>query len=153
MAVKAVLMSTSDDPRKVGKSLSKLAEVSMQLKDDTDIIDPIFKISYEGMASIKKCNYLYCSTFGRYYFINDIVGCVGGYYELICHVDVLQSYRDQIKNINTFIVRQEKSYNPYITDEQRPVRVPRLIDKLNIGRVGSVSDNYYYLTVNNGGED
>lgn len=151
MATKVTLMTTSDDPRKVNKTLSELKTISCELKENTDMLDPILKISEKNMANISKCNYLYIPIFKRYYFVTNIKLCVGQYAEIQCHVDVLHSFKDGINDINTFIVRQEKTYNKYIVDEHRPVRVERIIDKKNIGTVGSVSGTNFYLTVNNGG--
>ena len=150
--MKIILYKSTADNRLLDKS-SKITVIdtidTAHIKDDTSIISPSIILSYKKMGALRKCNYMYVPSMGRYYFINDIILRQGGMYELKCHIDVLMTYKGDIKNITTLILRQENINNPYIEDSQLLVRTNRFYEKHNIGIVGDSSD-HYDLTVNGG---
>ena len=150
--MKIILYKSIADNRLLDKS-SKITVIdtidTAHIKDDTSIISPSIILSYKKISTLKKCNYLYIPSMGRYYYVNDIVLKQGGMYELKCHVDVLMTYKGDIKNITTLILRQENVNNPYIEDGQLLVRANRVYEKHTIGKVGDGTD-HYYLTVNGG---
>ena len=147
------LYSSSADNRLLDKSkkltlLKKFEGVN--LKENTSVVNPTFLFSFLGQDNIRKANYLYVPAFGRYYFINNIVEKTGRVFEIACHVDVLHTYKGNIKQLTALILRQENIYHPYIEDNKLLVRNDRFFDKKIIGKVGNGTDNYY-ITVNNGG--
>ena len=150
--MKIILYKSIADNRLLDKS-SKITVIdtidTAHIKDDTSIISPSIVLSYKKISTLRKCNYLYIPSMGRYYYVNDIVLKQGGIYELKCHVDVLMTYKGDIRNITTLILRQENLNNPYIEDGQLLVRANRVYEKHTIGRVGDSAD-HYYLTVNGG---
>ena len=103
------------------KSLTLLLKTTFHLKENTDIIKPTFIVDGRNSAldgSISSINYLYCSSFGRYYFVNNIRLLKGGLIELECEVDVLNSNKDAIKKLNGIVNRSEKFITSYIVDEK-----------------------------------
>ena len=150
--MKIILYKSIADNRLLDKS-SKITVIdtidTAHIKNDTSIISPSIILSYKKISTLKKCNYLYIPSMGRYYYVNDIVLKQGGMYELKCHVDVLMTYKGDIRNITTLILRQENVNNPYIEDSQLLVRANRVYEKHTIGKVGDGAD-HYYLTVNGG---
>ena len=150
--MKIILYKSIADNRLLDKS-SKITVIdtidTAHIKDDTSIISPSIILSYKKISTLKKCNYLYIPSMGRYYYVNDIVLKQGGMYELKCHIDVLMTYKGDIRNITTLILRQENVNNPYIEDGQLLVRANRVYEKHTIGKVGDGTD-HYYLTVNGG---
>ena len=150
--MKIILYKSIADNRLLDKS-SKITVIdtidTAHIKDDTSIISPSIVLSYKKISTLRKCNYLYIPSMGRYYYVNDIVLKQGGIYELKCHVDVLMTYKGDIRNITTLILRQENVNNPYIEDSQLLVRTKRVYEKHTIGKVGDSAD-HYYLTVNGG---
>ena len=144
------LMNTSADKRYLSKSTSVVKKVTCKLKEGTSIIKPTVIIGKMSASNIRKCNYAYISEFGRYYFINDITEMTASQLAISMHVDVLNTYKSQIRSISTLILRQENVYSPYYEDKETLVRVNRFREKKNIGTVGGAETNYY-LTVNNGG--
>ena len=98
----------------------------------------------------RQFNYAYIREWGRYYFVNDIVEMPAEQIQVSLHVDVLNTYKDNIRSITTLIERQENIYSPYFVDEEMLVRTTRFREKKNIGVIGG-NTAYYYLTVNNGG--
>lgn len=144
------LMTTMSDKRELNKSLRTIGNADCHIKDGTSIIDPIIIISKSTFDNVKQLNYAYIPDFNRYYFVNNVTVDTAQTMAIEMHVDVLYTYRAGIKNISTLIVRQENVYSDYLVDSMLPVRNNRFKIKRNVGEVGD--GNYYYLTVNGGGE-
>lgn len=104
---------TSDDRRKLHKSFTG-ADITAQLKQPCDVLNPVFIITYS--TDYITCNYVHVSDFGRYYFINNINLLPGNRAELSCSVDVLMSYADSIGGLTVNVNRQENIVEPYLPD-------------------------------------
>ena len=87
------------------------------LKEDCSIIDPIITIdsSVLSMANIADMNYAHIPEFERSYFIRNMV-FRGKLLELQMHVDVLSTYKGNIRALSAIIARQQKKYNLYLQD-------------------------------------
>lgn len=110
------LYTNTSDKNHMDKNITQMGStISGTLREDCSITDPVIKIAHITDFNIAKCNYAYIPEFGRYYYINDIV-CVGKLYELHMHVDVLMSFRGQIRGNSAVIARNESSYNLYLAD-------------------------------------
>lgn len=90
-------------------------DLSGTLRNDCSVIDPIISIEAFTGFNLTECNYAYIEEYNRYYFINNII-LRGNLYELHMHVDVLSTYKDQIRNNTGIVSRQEKNYNLYLQD-------------------------------------
>lgn len=66
--------------------------------------------------SIVSSNYVYIPDFKRYYYIADIVAINSYLFELSLNVDVLMSYKDEIRKQRVFIERNEKQFNQLLED-------------------------------------
>lgn len=155
------LYTTTSDRRRVRKSLTSVLDyINAHLKEDTSIIDPVFRVHAESISGVRldEFNYLYCSETGRYYFVNDVKLCKGGILEIYCHVDVLYTYRNYILNHNAYVDRSEVEFykknqnsNGIFFDNEYPIRTDSYLwteDKLEFGSVANSKS--YYLTVNGG---
>ena len=91
------------------------SDISGTLREDCSIVDPVIKIESITNFSLASCNYAYISEFGRYYYITNIV-CTGKLYELHMHVDVLMSFKSQIRGNSAVISRNQGVYNLYLQD-------------------------------------
>jgi hypothetical protein len=65
------------------------------------------------MASV---NYMYIPSFSRYYFINNVISINNEICEVHAHVDVLSTYKDEIRAQRAVVSRQEKKWNLYLND-------------------------------------
>ena len=90
------------------------SDVTGTLRENCSIIDPVIKMSAIG-NNLLTSNYAYITEFARYYYITNIV-CVGDLFEVHMHVDVLMSFRGDIRTNNAVISRQERNYNLYLQD-------------------------------------
>lgn len=115
MAFNIILQRNNSELNRVTKSIDNIMTVSGTLKEETSIIDPIIKIEC-NIADVKGCNYISVPEFGRSYFVDNIRSIRNGLVEFSCHVDVLSTYAEQIKNNTGIIKRQENEWNLYLND-------------------------------------
>lgn len=129
MSFSIVLQTTSDDPRKLTKSVSDIATVSGTLKDETSIINPVIRIQYD-LSALSRCNYMTISEFNRKYFITDIRSITNNIVEITGHVDVLSTYAAEIRSNTAIIKKQANTFNLYLNDDSLKVyQNPRITTK------------------------
>lgn len=109
------LFQNNSDANVVSKSLTAKGTVTGTLREGCSIIDPVIKIEGISGSDLPYLNYLEIVEFGRYYYIRDIV-LVGKLFEVHCHIDVLETYKDQIKPLPAIIARNSDQYNLYLQD-------------------------------------
>lgn len=78
----------------IEKSIGSLLPLNGNLKDESSITDPVILIEIDTPVSY---NYCYIHSFNRYYFIVDIINVRTNLWELYLHVDVLMSFKEDIK--------------------------------------------------------
>lgn len=116
MSITIELLNNSSPVEKIGKSLTTGGSYTCLLKENTSILDPV--IVLQTSDSIYNYNYMYISDFGRYYFIKDIRSLNNNRWEISAHIDVLETYKTQIKANNAVIRRQQNLYNLYLDDPE-----------------------------------
>ena len=101
---------------KVGKRFdSSTASFDVVLKENTDIFEPTFVIQTE--SNLWNFNYIDGSAFsGRQYFIKDVRSIGYNRFETDARTDVLETWKNEIKNNYAVISRQERLYNLYLDD-------------------------------------
>lgn len=100
---------------KIGKDLQTGRSYTCLLKDGCSVLKPIL-ILQDVNNDIYTFNYIYISTFNRYYFIDDIVSLNNNRWQISAHVDVLETYKTAILSQSAVIRRQQKNYNLYLND-------------------------------------
>ena len=110
-----VLQRNNSDKNHLDKSITDIATVTGVLRDPTSIIDPVVIIECD-LSQFTRCNYMTIPTFGRSYFINNIKSLKNGIVEFTCHVDVLSSFKSEIRQNSAIIKRQQHSWNLYVND-------------------------------------
>lgn len=117
MSFNVQLQRNFSPPNKVDKDVTNILLAQGVLKAETSIIDPAILIDTVSQSDmIAQVNYLWVETFGRYYYVTDIVSIRDQLWEVHCHVDVLMTYKSQIKQQNCIIRRQEQKYNMNLDD-------------------------------------
>jgi hypothetical protein len=110
----------NESPReKIGKVLSGEKSFDCLLKEDTSVLDPVLILESED--NLSGFNYMYCETFGRYYFIHNIESVGNNLWRITAHVDVLETYKSQILANTAILERQTNFYNTYLNDDEWPV--------------------------------
>lgn len=111
MAFSIVLQTNNSEAIRVDKALTDIVTLTGNLRDECEISDPSILIEAE-YDDIKTCNYCTVEAFGRSYFIQKIDIVRSGLCRLTCHVDVLSSFKTQMR-ANKGIVRRAESYGVY----------------------------------------
>lgn len=113
--------STAEKNR-VDKSayLTEIIQSTGTLRRATSIIAPEFEFIYNKVPDF---NYVYIPNFNRYYFIDNIVSLRNNVWTLSLSVDVLMSFKEQIKECDGFIARNEFEFNDYLIDNRRSTQV------------------------------
>lgn len=111
-----IVLQTNDSEKIVfDKDITNIVTLTGTLKTATSIIDPVIIVETSN-TNILKCNYMYIAQFKRYYFINNIVSINEGLWEISAHVDVLMSFKNEIRANTGVIHKQEKKWNLYVND-------------------------------------
>ena len=175
--MKLILYNNFSETNALNKNISKIIELEGSLLDATSIINPVIKIffnpeSMEGYVVddnkiyitfnglkitwdsfiydyVLAANYAYIPEFNRYYFINDIISVRKNIWQLVMNVDVLMSFKNEIKNTNAFISRNEYDYDSDIYDRELPTKQNVTVDFETITNDliddGSSSTLYQYV--------
>lgn len=109
------LFQNNSDTNVVSKSLTSKGTLTGTLREGCSILDPIIKVEGISPSDLPFINYAEIPDYGRYYYITDIV-LIGNLYELHMHIDVLETYKDQIKPLPAIIARNQYAYNLYLQD-------------------------------------
>lgn len=137
------IYKTSSERHRLSKSLSNQINKTCHILDGTSITDPVIVIGYD--ASILSHSYAYITDFGRYYFITNMEVLPGQEIRLSLHVDVLMTYKDQIKACNARVTRSQSNYDPMISDNLIINKVNTNITQRKIGSGFTRANQYYVL--------
>lgn len=117
-----ILYNTSDDDRKLYKDIGnpRITINNVKPYQEMSIITPVVLVTYND--AVYNCNYAYLDTTGRFYFIRDVELVPGNKMAVTLSIDVLYTYRDQIKNCSATIIRSESIGKPtMVVDNQLPI--------------------------------
>ena len=110
-----ILQKNSSEKNKMDKTLTTIYDIEGTLKDTTSIIDPV--ILFDGdLTDSVNINYMTIPIFNRSYFITNIKSIRNGLFEISGHVDVLTTYKSQIRGCQAIVEKQERKWNLYLND-------------------------------------
>lgn len=110
-----ILQVNNSELNKMNKNIDTLATFTGTLKQPTSLIDPVF-IFECNIEDFALCNYLTVEKFRRSYFINSIKSIRNYLVEVSCHVDVISTYAEYIRECVGIIKKQENEWNLYLND-------------------------------------
>lgn len=107
-------INTSENNR-VNKVLSSKFEMTGTLRGETNVVNPEILIEHANPTGY---NYAFIPEFNRYYFINEFTSVRNGLWRVRLAVDVLETYKTQIKQMPAIIDKQQnkKNSNLYLND-------------------------------------
>ena len=110
--------NNESDSIAVSKKITSISSINnAKIINETDIVNPSIVVSRNFYDSIiLKANYLYIDKLERYYFINNI-SFAESMIVIDCTVDVLMSYKSEIRNITCTVTRNENLKNGYLNDD------------------------------------
>lgn len=141
------LYVNKSENNQIGKTLTNYTPINGKLLESTSILNPTITIQHNGFPN---CNYAYILEFKRYYFITDIVNIRDNIWSIVMKVDVLESYKTQIKQQNAIIERQEINYNLYLQDTELPLESDSDVVTRKFNN-GVSFDNFNYIIMLNKG--
>lgn len=112
----------------VDKDFNVIQTLQGDFRAPSSIIDPVIIVQLDSRDQWRKTvNYAYVPAFRRYYYITNIIAVDGSYkdettgveymlWEIHMHVDVLMSFKDQIRVQSAVVARQEFKYNLMLDD-------------------------------------
>ena len=109
-----ILYNTTDDSRKLNKTLTAIKTITVRLKDDTDIMNPVIEL--DGANLPPTANYCYIAAFNRYYFINQQGIKIGRDLTLTLAVDVLMSFKEKILSSRVIAAKSTNRCNKNLPD-------------------------------------
>lgn len=125
MSFNIVFYNNSSEVNAVTKHINQTGNASNGvLREESSIIDPVVIVDVP-VNVIKNSNYAQISEFNRYYFITNVESVNNGLWRVSMHVDVLFTYRNQIRSNSAIIERNENNYDLLLNDglfktQQRP---------------------------------
>lgn len=109
------LYINSSENNRVSKVISGKFEMSGTLRGETNVVNPEILIEHTNPTGY---NYAYIPEFNRYYFINEFTAVRNGLWRVRLAVDVLETYKTQIKQMSAIIDKQQNKGNSnlYLND-------------------------------------
>lgn len=134
------LYINSSENNRVSKVLSDKFEMTGTLRGETNVVNPEILIEHANPTGY---NYAYIPEFNRYYFINEFTSVRNGLWRVRLAVDVLETYKTQIKQMPAIIDKQQNKGNSnlYLNDGSY------VIDSRSYNTILNFSGGF-----NNGGE-
>ena len=86
------------------------------LRESSSIINPVITVE-EPTSALVGYNYCYIAAWNRYYFITDIVAISNFLWEISMRVDVLNTFKTEIKQQKGLIARSSLG-NKYLVDDK-----------------------------------
>ena len=118
--MQATFYYNKSDKRYLNKSIeSKYSDIDIQMLEPSSVVRPSIKVS-SGLIG-QNVNYVYINELERYYYIKDWI-MENGFIRIDLDVDVLMSFKDEIKKRNVIVNRQETKYNLYLEDSKYKVQ-------------------------------
>lgn len=114
--MQVTLCNTISERNIINKVIQDIITVDATIKGNISIENPVLILNYTGDS--KLINYMRIPEFHRSYFINEIIELTGQRYEIHSKSDVLESFKDDILNMNCIINKQQgvANTNMYLDD-------------------------------------
>ena len=121
-----VLYSNRSEKIRLDKSLRREDTLSGVIQTPCDITDPTIIVRLSSVPTL--INYLYISDFGRYYFITKPTALGNNLYQFDCHVDVLSSFKTEIRACSGIVSRSQSAPTPLIANGLVPAKIRHTYD-------------------------
>lgn len=145
------LYENKSDEIVLNKNITTLATYNGYMKNESSILNPVVRI--EGafnIGNLVNANYMYLPDYRRYYYITDITQIRANLVEITGRVDVLMSFKDEIRLCSGIVRKNAKEYNLYLDDGTLKVYQNKLIITKEFPS-GFPIENDRYILVTAGG--
>ena len=142
--MEVILYKNSSENNVIGKSLAQIKSVECNLKNDVSVINPTLVLSYTD--PILDSNYCFIPKFNRYYFIDEIIPITADRSIIRCKVDVLESFKNDIKSLTAIINKQETISDKFIDDGSWIVENKDFLQSYNFSNGFNDSGEFILIT-------
>lgn len=139
-----VLYKNLSENNVIGKNLTQIKTLECNFKNDVSIINPNLVLYYE--SALLGANYCYIPNFNRYYFIDEIIPITADRSIIKCKVDVLESFKDDIKSLTAIINKQETIADKFIDDGSWIVENKDFLQSYNFSNGFNDSGEFILIT-------
>ena len=109
------LQISMSDKIEMDKTITTIAALNGTLKDATSIIDPVILVEGD-LSQFAQCNYMTIPVFGRSYFVTNIRSIRNDLFEISAHVDVISTWKSEIRGNLAIVKKQQNDWNLYLND-------------------------------------
>lgn len=102
------LCETKDGDNVINKDFKIIKELDINIRNNFNFNSPILIIKIED-NDLLDCNYLTIPDFNLKFFIREINNKFGRVYELVCELDLLETYKEVIMSSKYEYLRQIKN--------------------------------------------
>lgn len=136
----------SSENNVVNKNITALnLSVNAVAKDAVSVTDPVLLLNYNS-SYIANANYCYIPEYNRYYYIENVVNMPGGMCAITLRVDVLESFKNNIKSLTAVINKQETQGNLYYNDGSLKVLSTEFLQTYNFPNGFDDSGKFILIT-------
>ena len=104
-----ILYTVDDSDNTIGKTKTNGYTLNINLKADTDIVNPSILLMGISGVDFRDFNYAHIPLLERYYFISGVGNVNNKMWRLNCECDVLETYKVEILASNARLKRQLKT--------------------------------------------
>lgn len=156
--MQVTLYRTSDDRKKVTKSLTSISTMTAQATAQCSVLTPRLVLGGDNVVNAINANYCYIDTFARYYFIREHITDTASRIIIDCEYDPLMTYGSQLRATNQLVTRSESVGAPTkIIDSKYPLASEKdmLVIKFEGGNMNlssaTINSNNFVMNVAGGG--
>lgn len=111
----------SAEPNRLDKS-SYLSQTTVQktgsVRGEINIMSPVIDVEWGTASLLAGYNYVYISELTRYYYIESYEVIRSGVFRIHLKLDVLMTYKNEIKNCTGLVARNEGLYDTMLIDDR-----------------------------------
>lgn len=138
-----IFYTNLSDPDTLEKNISQVLELEGTLRSECDIERPVISIENDGIIN---ANYCYIPAFNRYYYIEDQTIVRNGLMRISLKVDVLYTYKEQLKLLNVIIDTSTSNFDNYLMSELWRSKVKSSTYVINFPNGFNDSGEYILIT-------
>ena len=149
--MQVTLCKTPSERNIINKYITEVQTVNAIIKGELSIESPVLILDYNGNSN--EINYMKIPELNRTYFINDIIKLTGHRYEIHGKSDVLESFKNDILNMNCIISKQQGSLqsNMYLDDGSFVTENKEFNSVINFNNGFNQTGEYILITAGGGG--
>ena len=106
------------------------------LKEGTSVMKPSFLLTNPVLT------WNYCSAFGHYYYIRDIVLETNDLFRVECELDVMATFKNAIGNYTTMVSRAASDQDYDVVDSIYPAKTVPITSRVQIANPGVFTTNF-----------